>query len=311
MRTHALGLTELRVSAVGLGTVELGMPYGIGCPAPPPDDECIRLLRGAVEAGVRFIDTAAAYGRSEELVGRAFAGCSDRPVIATKVSTRPAPDSPPLRGADLRAHLEASVARSRARLRCDRLDLLQFHGLEPAQLDDDLLATMDELQARGWVRYWGASTYGAAAPEAVARHPDRFAAVQVAYSLLDRTLEESALPACRAAGLGLVFRSVLLKGVLSDRHRALPPHLEPLRRVAAQAAALAQQAGLSLPEVAIRFAVYSPYAHVALFGTASAAEVAENLRAAAAGPLPADLVAAVRALRVEPPELLNPATWGL
>jgi aryl-alcohol dehydrogenase-like predicted oxidoreductase len=311
METHCLGRTDLRVSRVGLGTVELGMPYGIGLPAPPPDTECIRLLHEAAEAGIACIDTAAAYGRSEELVGLAFGGRGDRPVIATKAATRVAPDPTPLRGQALRAQLEASVARSLTRLRLEQLDLLQFHSLEPEQLDDALFGAMDALSARGWVRWWGASTYGTAAPRAIVGTGARFATLQMAYSLLDRTLEDGVLPACRPAGIGVIVRSAFLKGVLSERYRALPAHLEPLRQTAAAAAGLAATAGLSLAEAALRFAVHSPYADVVLFGTAAPDELRANLRAAAAGPLPDELTAAFRKLRVEPPELLNPATWGL
>lgn len=305
-----LGSTDLRASRLGLGTVELGMPYGIGLPQPPADADCIALLHRACEAGVTFIDTAAAYGRSEELVGRAFGRRHDRPAIATKVATQPAGAPDPLRGPALRRHLEASVASSLARLQLEQLDLLQFHNLAPCQLAEDLFGAMESLCTRGWVRYWGASTYGPEAPLAVTTQAPRFAALQVAYSLLDRTLEERVLPACRAAGMGTIFRSVLLKGVLSERYKELPAHLAPLQRAAAAAAALANAAGMSLTEMALRFAVHSPWADVVLFGTAAIEELQSNLRAAAAGPLPDDLIAAVRRLQVDEPHLLNPATWG-
>ena len=108
-----LGATDLHVSPIGLGTVQIGMPYGIGKPAPPPDEKCISLLHRACEAGINYIDTAAGYGRSEELVGKAFARFTPKPVVATKVTLRKNQQDPEnLRGAFLRKHIEESVLRS-------------------------------------------------------------------------------------------------------------------------------------------------------------------------------------------------------
>lgn len=310
MDERKLGRTSLTVSRLGLGTVELGMPYGIGLPTPPDDAACIALLHEAWDHGISFIDTAAAYGRSEELVGRAFGRKSTRPVIATKAATQLPGAAGPLVGAALRQQLEASVASSLRKLRLDTLDLLQFHSIEPEQLDDDLFVFMDSLCRRGWVRYWGASTYGERAPRAGITHSNHLVVLQVAYNMLDRRLERELLPACAAAGLGVVFRSVFLKGVLTPRYIDLPEHMESLRRAAAAAATLADDAGMSLSEMALRFAAYSPYADVALCGTGELEELHANLRAVEAGPLSPDLITAVRGLQVAEEELLNPATWG-
>ena len=310
MEYTTLGTTDLQVSRLGMGTVELGMAYGIGLPSPPSDDECIRLLRTAFEAGITFIDTAAAYGRSEELVGRAFAGLASRPVISTKATLVSPDTAEPLRGHQRRQHLEASIQRSLKRLSAESLDLLQFHNVEPNWLDADLFETMDDLTRRGWIRYWGASTYGRDGPRAVCAAADRLRALQAAYNLLDRSLEAEILPACRQAGMGVIFRSVFLKGVLSDRYLRLPPNLASLGEVAAQAAQIARTAGITLPELALRFAGYSPWAQVALFGTASIQELKTNLAAFEAGPLPESVSAAVDGLEVADKRLLNPSTWG-
>jgi aryl-alcohol dehydrogenase-like predicted oxidoreductase len=129
MQTTRLGLTELKVSVLGLGTVELGMPYGLGRVAPPDDKDCIRLLQRAVDHGVSYIDTAAAYGRSEELIGRAFVSSRPRPVIATKVTLRDA-DGTPWMGRRIGEEIRASIDRSRRLLGVDRLDLVQIHNAD-------------------------------------------------------------------------------------------------------------------------------------------------------------------------------------
>ena len=308
MQTRTLGSTDLRVSALGLGTVELGIPYGIGRPPPPDDRLCLRLLHRARDQGVTYIDTAPAYGRSEELVGRAFPGGRDV-VVATKVSLRD--DSGALLAPQLLSRaIGDSVDRSRRRLSVETLDLLQIHNLGEGELSEALLAAMAEQVEAGRVRHWGVSTYGRLAPREALRHRRSIDALQVAYSILDRTLEEEILPRCREQDVGLVVRSVFLQGVLSARRRDLGPRLEPLRRAADAAGRVADGLGIGLPGLALRFALHESRAHVTLVGTAHPDELDANLRALEAGPLSSDTVAQLRRIHVEDESLLNPGTWN-
>lgn len=312
MKRRSLGTTELAVSALGLGTVEMGMPYGIGNPAPPPDGDCICLLHRAFEAGIRFFDTAGAYGRSEELLGRAFPSATDRPVIATKATIHDPEDGALLTGPSLARQLEDSVCNSLRRLGMQELDLVQIHA--PAQGDfvgPELLELMAGLTQRGLVRYWGASTYGEAQPKQVLLYPKKLRSLQVAHNLLDRRLKHTIFQSCSALGTGLVLRSVFLKGALSDRLEMLPETLGPLRRAAQQVRDLAGELGISLPALALRYAAYEPLAQVVLVGTADLGELAANLDAYAAGPLPAEVLARIEEVRTEDEALLNPGNWRL
>lgn len=311
MELHSLGATDLQVTSLGLGTVQIGMPYGLGQPAPPSDGECIHLLQEAFAKGILFFDTAAAYGRSEELVGRAFAGSSKRPTIATKATIVHPQTSSPLRGETLKKHLEESVQRSLEKLQIEALDLLQIHNTEPSWLQDDLFETMENLVNRGWVRHWGASTYDIEAPLAVLNRGRTCSTLQVAYSLLDRRLEEEVLPACQQVEMGVIFRSVFLQGVLSERLHQLSPQLNPLREAALKAEKLAGEMGISLPDLALRYVAFSPFGDVALFGTTSADELRGNLAAFSAGPLPTDVIRNIAAIEVADPRLLSPANWNV
>ena len=308
MDTRTLGSTNLRVSALGLGTVELGIPYGIRKPPPPDDGLCLRLLHRAREQGVTYFDTAPAYGRSEELVGRAFPGCRGV-VVATKVSLRDDRGAllPPER---LSGTIRDSVDRSRRRLSVTTLDVLQIHNLGEGDVGEPLLAAMAGQVEAGRVRHWGVSTYGRLAPREVLRHRRAIGVLQVAYSILDRTLEEEILPRCREQDVGLVVRSVFLQGVLSVRRRHLGARLDPLRAAAEAAGRVADGLGIGLPELALRFACHESGAHVTLVGTAHPEELDANLGALAAGPLPPDAVAELRRIRVEDESLLNPGTWN-
>lgn len=308
MRVTTLGSTGLKVSTLGLGTVELGMPYGLGKASPPDDEACIRLLHQAVDRGVCFIDTAAAYGRSEELIGRAFAGRAG-PVIATKVTLRDA-DGTPWTGARIGDQVRASIDRSRRLLEVDCLDLVQIHNADAVVTGDPVLIEVMQahLQA-GDVRNWGASTYGRQASMAVIDLGSPLRTLQVAYSVLDRALEAEVFPSCHRVGAGLILRSVFLQGVLSERRHRLRQDLAPLRRAADAAAVVAAGLGQPLPAVALRFALFEAGAHVTLVGTADPAELDVNVEAALAGPLPADAVAALRAIEVVDEDLLHPGNW--
>jgi aryl-alcohol dehydrogenase-like predicted oxidoreductase len=306
----ALAATELQVSPLGLGTVELGMPYGLGKPTPPDDKSCIRLLHHAVDRGINFVDTAAAYGRSEELIGRAF-GNGDRPVIGTKVTLRDV-DGTPHTGTRLSAAMRTSIDRSRQLLGMERLDLVQIHNADAIITKDPALADAMayHLEADD-VRFWGASTYGQQAASAVLEYGPPFRTLQVAYSVLDRNLEVELFPLCRNSGTGLILRSVLLQGVLSDRRHALADALAPLRQAADAAADVAEALGKPLPEVALRYALFEAGADITLVGTANLAELDSNVNAALDGPLPSDVVAALRAIRISDERLLDPSNWPL
>lgn len=308
MRTSIFGSTGLTVSALGLGTVELGMPYGLGRPAPPDDDSCIRLLRHAVDRGVSFIDTAAAYGRSEELIGRAFGGRRERPVIATKVTMRD-PDGAMWSGPALGEKVAASIERSLRLLQTESLDLVQLHHVEGLGSGMELMDAMSHHIRSGKVLNWGASTYGVDSALLALRHSSTIRSLQIAYSVLDRSLEETVIPRATDAQVGVVLRSVLLKGVLSKRYLTLPPALDPLKQAAKEVAHIARDSSTSLPSLAIRFALFESGAHVALAGTSSIQELDTGIDAAEAGPLPREVVHAVREVVVSDTKLLNPANW--
>ena len=312
MKYRHLGNTDLKVSHVGLGTVEIGVPYGLGMPDPPPDEECIRLLHTALDLGITYFDTAAGYGRSEELLGKAFGSLTgDRPVIATKVKQTRGRSEAPLRGDELADYISGSVEESLRRLRLERLDLIQVY-IEQNGITPDLLTAMSSLKARGLVRFWGATTYGEEQALAVAQQGEPFSSIQVAYNLLDRVLESDALPRCHEAQLAVVLRSVFLQGVLSGRAQDYPAHMSEIKEPALAAEAMARASDIGIAECAVRFATYGPARpDVTLVGTFAQKELRQNIDSVAAGPLPHELVEKLAALSMAGNDLLMPSNWGL
>lgn len=305
--THLLGRTGVSVSRIALGTVELGLDYGIagaGDHRRPDEAAAAQLLNHALDIGVTFIDTARMYGEAEAIIGRAIGHRRREYVIASKVST-----SATLLGAEAREHVRREIDKSLAALGTDHIDLMYSHT---ATVDEiargDVYAALDAARQAGKVRAVGASTYGEAAPLAAVKHGG-YDCIQVAYNLLDRALEAEVLPAALAAKIGVVARSVLLKGALTHRYAHLPEVLADLRAASAQAQALATAAGLSLPEAAYRYVLAHPALSSALVGTARAEELTETVGWAESAPLPAGLLAALRQITLADPRQLSPANW--
>ena len=211
MHTRSLG-QGLEVSAVGLGAMGMSQSYG---PNPGTRDDMVAVLRGAVERGVTFVDTAEVYGpyANEELVGEALEPLRDQAVIATKFGW----DIRDGRAAGLDSRPEQicrAVDGSLRRLRTDVIDLLYQHRVDPAVPIEDVAGTVGELVAAGKVRHLGLSEASARTiRRAHAVHP--VTAVQSEYSLWTRDPEAEVLPTLAELGIGLVPFSPLGKGFLT------------------------------------------------------------------------------------------------
>ena len=211
MHTRTLG-QDLRVSAIGLGAMGMSQSYG---PNPGDREAMIGVLRGAVEHGVTFFDTAEVYGPyvNEELVGDALAPLRGQVVIATKFGWR-IEDGRSV-GLDSRPEQITRVAdASLRRLRVDTIDLFYQHRVDPGVPIEDVAGTVGELVAAGKVRHFGLSE---AAADTIRRahvvHP--VTAVQSEYSLWTRDPEPQVLPTCAELGIGFVPFSPLGKGFLT------------------------------------------------------------------------------------------------
>ncbi|MEV0393303.1 aldo/keto reductase [Polymorphospora rubra] len=202
----------LRVSAIGLGAMGMSQSYG---PNPGDRDAMIEVLRGAVERGVTFFDTAEVYGPhvNEELVGEALAPLRDQVVIATKFGWR-IEDGRPV-GLDSRPEQIRRVAdASLRRLRVDTLDLFYQHRVDPDVPIEEVAGAVGELVRAGKVRHFGLSEAAAATiRRAHGVHP--VTAVQSEYSLWTRDPEPQVLPTCAELGIGFVPFSPLGKGFLT------------------------------------------------------------------------------------------------
>jgi aryl-alcohol dehydrogenase-like predicted oxidoreductase len=211
MQIRTLG-QGLQVSALGLGCMGMSQSYG---PNPGDRGEMIAVLRGAVDRGITFFDTAEVYGpyANEELVGEALEPLRDQVVIATKFGWD-IRDNKSV-GLDSRPEQIRRVAdASLSRLRTDRIDLFYQHRVDPAVPIEDVAGAVAELVAAGKVAHFGLSEAGAGTiRRAHGVHP--VTALQSEYSLWTRDIEAEILPTLDELGIGLVPFSPLGKGFLT------------------------------------------------------------------------------------------------
>jgi len=207
---------HLEVSALGLGC--MGLSFGLG-PATDRDD-AIALIRGAVERGVTFFDTAQVYGpfTNEEVVGEALAPFRDRVVIATKFgfefdeNGKQVPGRLNSRPDSIRSTVEGSLKR----LRIETIDLLYQHGVDPQVPMEEVAGTVKELIAQGKVKHFGLSEAGVKnIRRAHAVQP--VTALQSEYSLWWREPEAEIIPTLEELGIGFVPFSPLGKGFLTGK----------------------------------------------------------------------------------------------
>jgi len=311
MKKRVLGRSGLEVSAIGLGCMGMSHAYG----TPPDRNEMVRLIRGAVERGVTFFDTAEVYGpfTNEELVGEALQPVRSQVVIATKFGMKPGTTGVDSRPEHVREVVEASLRR----LRTDVIDLLYQHRVDPAVPIEDVVGTVKELVRAGKVRHFGMSEAGVKTiRRAHAVQP--VAAVQSEYSLWWRRPEEELLPALEELGIGFVPFSPLGKGFLTGKidekttfekkdFRNVVPRFTPEARKANQAlvdllGTVATRKKATPAQIALAWLLARKPWIVPIPGTTKLARLEENLGAAELELTPGDLRAvdeAASKIRIE------------
>jgi aryl-alcohol dehydrogenase-like predicted oxidoreductase len=215
-----LGRSGLRVSPLALGTMTFGADWGWGS----EKDEARQIFDAYLDRGGNFVDTASNYtgGTSEQLVGEFAAGIRDRLVIATKYTMQTRPGDPN-GGGNHRKSMVTSVEASLRRLGTDYIDLLYLHIWDATTPVEEILRAMDDLVRAGKVLYVGISdapAWQVARMQTIAdlRGWSPLIALQIEYSLIERTVERDLIPMAAELGLGVVPWSPLASGVLTGKY---------------------------------------------------------------------------------------------
>jgi aryl-alcohol dehydrogenase-like predicted oxidoreductase len=297
MQYRTLGRTGVQVSTLALGAMNFGAIGRTG------QDEATAIVDDALEAGINVIDTADRYsqGESEEIVGKAIAGRRDDIVLATK-GYSPMGDERNHQGTS-RRWLARALDDSLRRLGVDHVDLYQMHRWDPTTSDEETLSALTDFQRAGKIRYFGSSTFPAyrivqAQWAAREHHLGRYVTEQPSYSILQRGIEAHVLPVTQEYGMGVLAWSPLASGWLSGAvragreittHRAavLPERFDlalPANQARMDAveklAKLADDAGLTLIQLALGFVTAHPGVTSAIIGPRTTEHLRSQLAAA-------------------------------
>ncbi len=297
MDHRTLGRTGVQVSPLCLGAMMFGA-WGN-----TDHEDSVRIIHRAVDAGINLIVTADVYsgGESEVIVGKALSQLDrDSIVLATKVHGVMGPD--PNAQGNSRRWIIAECEHSLQRLGTDHIDLYQIHRPSPETDIDETLGALSDLVHAGKIRYFGCSTFPAhqiveAQWVAERRNRERFVTEQPPYSILVRSIEADVLPVCQQYGMGVLSWSPLAGGWLSgrfgegkdntSRRSAMVPDRYDLSRpgnqrkveVVTELAKVADEAGLTLIELALGFVLAHPAVTCPIIGPRTMVQLESQLSA--------------------------------
>ena len=297
MQYRTLGRTGVQVSSLALGAMNFG---AIGRTT---QDDVDQIVGAALDAGINLIDTADMYssGQSEEMVGKAIAARRDDVVLATKAAL-PMSEERNHQGAS-RRWLATALDDSLRRLGVDHIDLYQIHRWDPRTGDEETLSALTDFQRAGKIRYFGTSTFPAyrlvQAQWAARQHQlGRYVTEQPNYSILQRGIESEVLPLAEEYGLGVLVWSPLASGwltgavregreVTTSRSAFMPQRFDvsvPENRTKMDAveklAALADESGITMIQMALGFVTGHPAVTSALIGPRTMDHLHSQLAAA-------------------------------
>ena len=300
MRYKLLGRSGLRVSEMALGTMTFGTDWGWGADR----EESRRIFDAYVAAGGNFIDTANRYtfGTSERFVGEFIEGDRDRFVVATKFTiTHPHMQGDPNAGGSHRKSLMFNLRRSMERLGVDHVDLLWVHMWDRMTPVEETLRALDDVVRAGMVHHVGwsdAPAWVVSRANAIAecRGWTRFNALQLRYSLVERTPERELMPMARELDLAVTPWAILGAGVLTGKYtreggttgterllveedRARASLTERNLAIAREVDAVAAEVGCTPSQAAIAWLRSRPGVIVPILGARSLEQVQENLGA--------------------------------
>lgn len=286
-----------RVSKIILGTVQFGLNYGISNKAGQTSiAEAHRILEVAESAGISYLDTAAAYGSSEEVIGSYFERNPESKFkVISKLSRKE------------HSHYRDSLNLSLKRLNKPQLDILLFHSY--ADFDKNKTQLDEVLEDRG--RYFnelGVSVYTNEELERLAEY-EPIKVVQAPFNLLDNANKrKESLELCRKSGKAVHTRSAFLQGLFFLQAEKLPVHLQALAPYLNHLNAIAKDENVPMGALALNYAMSRDYIDGVLIGVDSAEQLRENLEWTEF-PVSSEAYERVEAIEIQDERLINPSLW--
>lgn len=290
-------------SKLMLGTVQFGLNYGIANTDGKPSYEAVcEIIKTAYDGGVNCLDTAAGYGDSEEVLGRALTELQlrDKMMVISKIPPVPQ-DNPTV--AEVEKHITANVENSLRRLRLERLAVCLFHRENDIRYIDSLR----QLEQKGLIGGAGVSLDTDTFCREVFAAKIKY--VQLPYNVMDKRFD-AFLPEARMQKIAVFSRSVYLKGLMLIPEEKVIAALQEVIPVRRRVEKLAMAAGMKMSELCMRFVLSNSAVTSVLTGVDNVSQMRENLELFAQGPLPEELYRRVQATVPELIEkIIRPCFW--
>jgi aryl-alcohol dehydrogenase-like predicted oxidoreductase len=296
---------KMKLSKLQLGTVQFGLNYGIANKEGKPTYEKARdIVKTAFEGGITCFDTAASYGNSEEILGRAVEelGLKGKITIVTKVlPVKNSVDN----SIDAEKYIFKSIETSLKKLRLEKLPICLFHREE----DSEYIPFLIKASEQGLIEKAGISIDSEASLDKVLDSGAEY--VQAPFNIFDkRMLRSGFIKKANATGIGIFTRSVYLQGLVLMPEKNIIHHLSQVIPVRRKLEKIATANGMSMAELCMRYVLSFNEIQSVLTGVDSNEQLRQNIELASKGPLNKNILEAIdNAVPFFEEKLIRPACW--
>jgi aryl-alcohol dehydrogenase-like predicted oxidoreductase len=287
------------MSKLILGTVQLGLPYGINNQNGMPSlEDAQNILSLAESGGIKYLDTAAAYGKSESVIGSYFNGKPNSQLnVISKFHLHEG------------LNAEDSLRNSLDKLKVKAIDTLLFHSFLDYHNNTNQKTALVRLKEKGLIKKMGVSVYTNEELEIVIKDTD-IETIQLPFNVLDNDSKKGILlNKAKELGKTIHVRSVFLQGLFYKSISELPDKLLPLTPYLQEFKSICTQTGYTIAELALAYAINKQYIDGVLIGVDTCKQLSENLSASEIT-IPIELEMRIDAISVSETQLLNPVNWN-
>ncbi len=282
-----------------LGTVQLGIPYGINNHTGQPNQSTANeILHSAWEAGIRLLDTAESYGNAQQVIGHYHASQS----VSFDVITKLMPGKQP-------TEVRSSLIEDIKVMNVDSLYGFMFHHLDVFKQNVSALDDLKSMKAEGLIKRIGVSVYSNDELEYVLNFPE-INLIQLPFNMLDNWYQRGeSIKKAKEKGIEIHVRSVFLQGLFFMKEAEIPVKLNPLVPFLRQLGNICEEFNMTMEMAAMGYALARPEIDKVLIGVETPAQLQNNLKQITQLQISNDFMSAVEEIYVSETELLSPVNW--
>jgi len=303
----------LKISQITLGTVQLGLDYGIANSTGKPSFEnALEILSLATECGINVFDTAPAYGNSENIIGSYISSLppkTRRPIVVTKIPEIKCDEDST--SESIYEEMESSVLRSIDNLHLESIPICLLHNAANLTLyNGKVIESLAKLKENGLVDKIGVSIYSPDDVRAFLQY-DYLDVIQVPFNIFDqRLIREELLQELNKRNTIIFARSIFLQGLFFIDHKSVPPHLKKARKFLQDLRTLSEESGIEINRLAFSYARDRPEITSLVLGVETIEQLRDNLSLLNYPPLSSDVTSKIEECFANvPEEIVNPSKW--